>query len=92
MKTIYKYTLEPIGGLTIQMPIGAKILTVQGQNDRICIWAEVNSDSPTEEVIFEVFGTGHDIRTDMWRGREYIGTVQLCDGTLVLHVYRLAGV
>lgn len=92
MKTIYKYILEPIGGLAIQMPVGAKILTVQGQNDRICIWAEVNSDSPTEEVIFEVFGTGHKLPNGMGVNREYIGTVQVCDGSLVLHVYRLTGI
>jgi len=91
MKTIYKYTLDP-GNLKIQMPIDAKILTAQGQNDQICIWAEVDPDSLTEEVIFEVFGTGHEMPTGMGIDREYIGTAQIHNGSLVFHVYRYVGV
>jgi len=90
MKTIYKYTLDPRRS-EYDLPIGAKILTVQGQNEQVCIWAEVDTEADTEKVRFEVYGTGHEIKWDMGTDREYLGTAQLKNGALVFHVYRWTG-
>ena len=86
MKTIYKYILTP-NKLKIETFKGAKFLTVQNQFEEICIWAEVDTNQPTEWRYFEVFGSGHQIPEDMGVDREYIGTVMLMTGTLVFHIY-----
>jgi len=91
MITIFKYTLDA-GNVELDFPVGAKILTVAGQNDTPCIWAEVDTEAPTEKVIFEVYGTGHEIKRGMGIDREHIGTVLLCGGSLVWHVYRWCGI
>jgi hypothetical protein len=91
MKTIWKFELDA-KNLRVWMPVGAKLLTAQGQNDQICVWAEVDSEADKEEVIFEIFGTGHEILTGMGVDREYIGTAQIFKGELVFHVYRWTGV
>jgi len=75
MKIIYKYRLNN----TIMMPAGARILSVQVQATRICLWAELDTDSPLEERKFAVFGTG-----DTPEGK-HLATIQ--DGALVWHIY-----
>ncbi len=87
-KRIYKYVLEPTMR-TIHMPANSKILSVQNQYENICVWAEVDPDENTwdEPVEFEVYGTGHNMTEDV--EREFLGTVQLRQGTLVLHIYKV---
>ena len=93
MITIYKYQIE-IDSIAakVQMPKDAKILTVQNHRGLIYIWAEVDTENEEETVTFEVFGTGHPIHTDIGIDREYIGTVQIDFGNLVMHVYKYTGV
>ncbi len=86
MKTIWKFEITP-DNLSLAMPQGAVILCVREQHDNICLWAEVESLSPQEERIFEVFGTGHEIHEDMGIQRKYLGTAIIHDGSLVFHVY-----
>lgn len=90
MHTVYKYELHP-DRLKIEMPKGAKILTAREQHDTICVWAEVDTENATEVRTFEVFGTGHAIPYDMGVSREYISTVMLMGGSLVMHVYEYTG-
>ena len=88
MKTIYKYQLDP-KILKLQMPVDANIITAQSQSNEICIWAEIDTEAATEEITFEVFGTGHDIPLEpLGTERKYIGTALLYDETLVLHIYQ----
>ena len=61
MITVHKYVLDA-GNVEFDFPVGAKVLTVQGQNDKVCIWAEIDTSAPTEKVIFEIYGTGHEIK------------------------------
>ena len=85
MRTIYKYPIETTDTQIVMMPQQAKILTVQVQHGRPCLWAEVNTIFAPERVVIETYGTGHQIL----RGkREYIGTYQLYGGDLIFHVYR----
>ena len=91
---IYKYQLGPIhsgmylmdGNLIVEMPYGAKILTMQLQCGEPCVWALVD---PEEERIqkraFRIFGTGWDIPESP--AMEYVGTYQELGGALVWHVF-----
>jgi len=85
MKTIYKYPLNSDRISVINLPINAKILTAAIQNKIICIWAEVDTKTPTKERFFEIFGTGWEIPQDMGIERKYVSTV--FDGPYVWHVY-----
>jgi len=88
MKTIYKYEINPFQSST-QMPVGAKILTVQGQHQKICVWAEVDDQAEMESVVLQIYGTGHRLPEDA--DHEYIGTGQSDGGAFVFHVYKEKG-
>lgn len=82
---IYKYPLRTLHTQEVEMLAGAKILTVQSQDDVICIWVEVNeAETKTEKRTFNIRGTGYAF-SDV--SEVYIGTVQLQKGILVFHVY-----
>lgn len=83
MRTIWKYELGVADAIVMYLPQGAIILTVQNQDGRMTMWAEVLPDAPKERRIFVIRGTGHPMQ-----GNEtiYIGTVQMSYG-LVWHVY-----
>ena len=88
MRTIHKFKLDP-KDLNVFMPVDAKILSVAGQHGHICLWAEVDDTDVTQQVGFEVFGTGHEIDEMVSHEREFLGTAILHDGDLVFHVYRM---
>jgi hypothetical protein len=82
MKRIYKYELEEN---SVEMPIGAKILSIQMQNNRAYIWALVDTDAECEFRYFVMIGTGHDFpQVDAFT---YINTIQ--DGRFVWHIFEL---
>jgi len=58
--TIWKYHLED----KVEMPIGAKILDIQMQNNELVIWALVNPDNKTETRFFHSYPTGAVIPGD----------------------------
>lgn len=82
MKTIHKYALRFIDTQSVIMPVGAKVLAVQNQNDKITMWAEVDDINDKEQRVFSIFGTGCEITGFE---RHYIGTVQI--GDFVWHIY-----
>jgi hypothetical protein len=82
--TIWKFILKPTIFQTINMPAGAKILTVQNQCNDITLWAEVEEKAPIEKRFIEIFGTGSRFGSG---SRTYIGTVLMLDDGLVWHVY-----
>jgi len=84
-KRVWKFVLDP-NNTKIVMPVGAEVLTVQSQNNEACLWALVDPDSERETRVFDVYGTGHNIRYDIGIDRKYIATFQLNDG-LVFHVF-----
>lgn len=87
---IFKYKLE-VDTTGIAMPIGADILALQVQYGEPCIWALVDPNAPTEQRIFKVFGTGHEVPVDS-ESLNYIGTFQLLEGQFVGHVFELVRV
>jgi hypothetical protein len=84
MFVIWKWTLTP--DCKIEMPKGAKILTVQVQHNEPQLWAMVCTKMERETRHFKIFGTGHNIDTFP---DKYIGTFQIHDGTLVFHVFEI---
>ena len=87
MKTIWKYELDTVDNQLIEMPLSARILTVQTQNEKPCLWCLTYPNIPKEvwkkrEII--IHGTGHDVEAVPG---EYIGTYQLLNGALVYHVF-----
>lgn len=59
MKTIWKFTLAP--KCTLEMPIGAKILTVQEQNGRPQLYAFVDRYAGAELREFNIYGTDQNM-------------------------------
>lgn len=100
MTTIWKYKLTyklgaPLEEQELEMPMGAAPLTVQMQEDALCLWAIVNPEAPKLNHKVYVFGTGGRLPdidptvTHRYRHgyieRGYIGSVQ--DGPYVWHVF-----
>jgi hypothetical protein len=88
-KTIWKFTpiLDDESVATVEMPVGAMVLTAREQGTELCIWAEVDPEAATETRRFHVFGTGHPMSCYLG---DYVGTAMLYGGKLVLHVYEAA--
>lgn len=86
MKTIWKFELKVTDHQTIKLPKEADILSVQSQNETVCLWALVNPKNELEDRYFEIFGTGHPIALETTL-KEYVGTFQLHGGSLVFHLF-----
>lgn len=84
MKAIWKFALSE--HCTLDMPVGATILTAREQGDDVCMWAEVDPRAPMEKREFHVFGTGFKLPE---KAMVYLGTAQLHGGRLVLHAYEV---
>lgn len=84
MKTIWKYELETIDYQEVEIPFEAKILTVQVQHGKPCIWCLCDPNNLKQLRGITTIGTGHE--KDDIEGT-YIGTYQLYDGGIVFHVF-----
>jgi len=84
MRTIWKFDLQVSDKVTIEMPKGAVILSIQVQHGIAKMWAEVITDMPKVKRTFETIGTGREIAPGPMT---YIGTYMIYDGSLVYHVY-----
>lgn len=82
MQVIWKYPLEIATDVRLQMPAGARLLTVQIQNETPCLWAVVDPRAEKELRVFSWYGTGHEHSSIPCT---HIGTVQL--GALVFHLF-----
>ncbi len=66
------------------MPVGAKILDVQMQGDKLQLWALCDNEMPNEIRKIAIYGTGNSTPNDCG---EYIATFQMDGGSLVFHVF-----
>jgi hypothetical protein len=89
MKAIWKYEVKP-SHFTVEMPVGAKILTCQVQGESIQMWAMVDPDAPTVEKDFVTAGTGQYLDDLLVETMDYIGTFQPTPG-LVFHLFEVTG-
>lgn len=84
---ILKYHLTQANNFTLELPVGAKVLSVQNQHEKLTLWALSESrDSPPalETRRFSVWPTGVHFS---WLGRTFLSTVQFQGGDYVVHVF-----
>ena len=83
---IFKYSLDPRQDY-IELPKGARILSIQSQYEVPQLWALVDSKNPIvkRKVIFAV--TGQNLTNDELKGMLYVATGQLSHGNFVYHVF-----
>ncbi len=83
MQTIHKFTLEITDEQFIPMPSGSMPLTAQFQGNDLVVWSLIETDEPTIERRFTIFGTGNPMQG---QGR-YLATAQDPRRGLVWHVF-----
>ena len=88
-KAIWKFGLEVVDLQDIEMPIGAEILSVQTQYNKVCIWAVCDPEAKKEKRVFMVKGTGHKFDDSDLEYATFIGTTQMHEGQLIWHVYEV---
>jgi len=93
MKMIWKFPLEFRKYQEIEVPVGARFLSVQNQRNTPTIWAEVSPNKggagmelSTERWRIAMYDTGSSFD---WENQMYLGTVQLYNGESVVHVYEI---
>jgi len=92
-KKIHKYILDS-DEVTLSLPLGTTILTVQAQHGLVCLWALL--EAPHSEMMelrtFRVVPTGVEFtkpETPEMTILNYIGTIQLDGGNLIYHVFEI---
>lgn len=88
MMKVYKYPIEPTDYFDLELPVDAKVLTVDFQYNQPCVWALLDTDKPGVLRHFRLAGTGHPI-TEKCEELEYINTFQMMGGHLVFHLFEL---
>lgn len=88
-KTIWKFPIPCEDIFKLDLPLGAKVLTVQTQIGTPCIWVLVDPEMEETPYWFRLAGTGHPL--DPVESETYVGTFQLRDGALVFHLFQLPG-
>jgi hypothetical protein len=81
---IWKWTLTITDLQSLEMPHGAKIITVQVQHGEPQLWALCDENAEKEKRNIAIYGTGNPV-PDV--PGTYIGTFQVRDGLLVFHVF-----
>jgi len=81
---IWKYVLSEMRNI-IMVPYRAKLLTAQAQGESVVIWMDVGDSMFMEERTFVLRETGNEFTHGP--NATYIGTVQLRNGSYVVHVY-----
>jgi hypothetical protein len=84
MITIFKYQFLIADQVIISMPEGAKVLSVQVQNNTPTIWAMVVTESKPQNRQFRVYGTGNELDTFAINGK-HLGTIQ--QNGFVWHIF-----
>ena len=90
MKTIWKYELKFEEKFQIEMPVKAivRYVALDEKTNKPCIWVELEPSTTTQEYHFELFGTGHEIHSNMGVERIYLGSYQYQNGEFIGHLYQ----
>jgi hypothetical protein len=86
MKTIFKYPVKLDARQVIRVPRFSKPLSIQQQGMGVQLWALVDTEQPLQDYILHCYGTGHPV-AELPVGHQFIGTVQLQGGALVVHFF-----
>jgi hypothetical protein len=88
MRSIYKYEITD-QVTPLSAPI-TRFLSLQVQNDKICFWAEVDTEKEDRHFLFTIIGTGWELdKLDNFDKATYLGSVQCFNGEYVWHIYYL---
>jgi hypothetical protein len=91
VRTVHKFELETVDLQVIETHKKAKLLYVATQRGKPCLWAQVDTDQPMARRMVATHGTGHPIvphnTLDGLILPKYVGTYQLMEGALILHVF-----
>ena len=96
VQTIQKFSLK-VGENVVEMPLGAKVLSVQCQQNReafgpdwtIQLWMLVCPSNTVEDRVFCVFGLGHELAHPEANPYEYIGAFERSQDDFIGHVFEL---
>jgi hypothetical protein len=77
MNTIWKFSFKIEEDVQLEMPIGARVLSVQTQNGQPCLWAIVDDQAKKEKRKFFVHGTGHKLPDVLSDHFHHLGTFQI---------------
>lgn len=83
VSVVYKYRI-PVSGRTMELPVGAKVLTAGMQHGEPHLWALVDPRNPSAQRGVFILGTGHERDVD---GYDYVDTFMINDGAYVFHVF-----
>lgn len=88
---VWKFAFDVQDDIEILMPVGARVLTVQVQGGRPCVWVLVDpSEEKRSKRQFRVAGTGHVLQTEAKMDQlKYVGTFQLLDGKFIGHLFEV---
>ena len=88
MKVIHKQILDLTPIQTLSLPADSEILSIQNQNENICVWYMFSHDYPKKDRIFHLFGTGHrEIPNDLDLKLKHLASVQMSQGQFVWHIF-----
>jgi hypothetical protein len=82
---VWKYPLKVEDKQWVELPRGAKILSVDVQNGTPCLWAQVDTEAVTDRILIVTHGTGHPMKSN---NMQFIGTYQLEGGSFIGHVFK----
>jgi hypothetical protein len=83
---IWKFPLAVADQQYVEMPRGAKLLSVQPQNAGVCLWALCDEHADKVRRVIGIYGTGNPI-PDECKTDPFIATFQLHSGALVFHAF-----
>lgn len=58
MKTIFKYTIPFMEKVSMDLPVGAQVVRIDGMDGFLFMWCIVDTDAPIEKREFLLFKTG----------------------------------
>lgn len=89
MITVYKYELPANYNTYIDVPKGGEVLHLDVQNNTPFLWILIDTEAPTEQRRFRVYGTGHEIPTGEKDNLKFTGTFFINSSRLEFHVFEV---
>ena len=86
MTRIFKYQLPIRDEFELELPKGAKVLSVINQYEQTCLYAEVDSGTTERDTYkFIGYGTGNECYHD--DSYSFLGTVAFDGGSFIYHLF-----
>lgn len=87
---IWKYQMPVAEEFTMQLPVGAQIIRMDGENGYLWLWAVVDSDAPTEDRHFAAYKAGGTMPDDL-SNHTFAGTAHIyIQQELMLYLFEVA--